>query len=201
MKNHFTPQCLSDRIAGCLVCTLRRLPDLYFRKDYIRRAIAVETVAALPGMVGGKFQHYKALRWMRPDHGITHTLLSETENERDHLMAMLAVGQPTRPDRVLVWLTQFAFVTAYSLGYILSPRICHRFVGYLEEEAIRSYGMFLAAIDAGHIKNVPAPAIGRTLWSLPDEATLKDMVAAIQADEMRHRDNNHHLSSQMKKKS
>ena len=31
------------------------------------------------------------------------------------------------------------FVTLFSLVYLISPKYCHRFVGYLEEEAVRTY--------------------------------------------------------------
>jgi hypothetical protein len=31
------------------------------------------------------------------------------------------------------------FVTMFSVAYMLSPRFCHRFVGYLEEEAVVTY--------------------------------------------------------------
>ncbi|OFW82837.1 MAG: hypothetical protein A2018_00330 [Alphaproteobacteria bacterium GWF2_58_20] len=199
MRNHYNPKCLSDRLSSCLVCLLRQPADLYFGKDYVRRAMVIETIAALPGMIGGKFQHYKSLRWMRTDHGWSHLLLSEAENERAHLMTMLAIGRPTLMDRILVWPLQFGFCVLYSLAYILSPRICHRFVGYLEEEAIRSYTFFLEEINAGHIRNPAAPGLAKKLWELPEHARLSDVIMAIRADEMRHRDNNHHLASQMGK--
>lgn len=32
-----------------------------------------------------------------------------------------------------------AFVTMFSVAYLISPRFCHRFVGYLEEEAVVTY--------------------------------------------------------------
>jgi len=31
------------------------------------------------------------------------------------------------------------FVNLFFIAYILSPRFCHRFVGYLEEEAVKTY--------------------------------------------------------------
>lgn len=45
--------------------------------------------------------------------------------------------------------------------YLLSPATAHRFVGYLEEEAVAAYTAFLGAIDKGQIPNVPAPKIAR----------------------------------------
>lgn len=31
------------------------------------------------------------------------------------------------------------FVTLFGFSYIFSPKFCHRFVGYLEEEAVKTY--------------------------------------------------------------
>ena len=31
------------------------------------------------------------------------------------------------------------FVNCFFIAYMLSPRFCHRFVGYLEEEAVKTY--------------------------------------------------------------
>ncbi len=31
------------------------------------------------------------------------------------------------------------FFNAYVLSYIIAPRACHSFVGYLEEEAVKTY--------------------------------------------------------------
>ena len=31
------------------------------------------------------------------------------------------------------------FVSMFWVAYFLSPRFCHRFVGYLEEEAVKTY--------------------------------------------------------------
>jgi hypothetical protein len=41
--------------------------------------------------------------------------------------------------RIMILLTQGVFFNAYLLAYLLSPKTCHRFVGYLEEEAVHTY--------------------------------------------------------------
>lgn len=78
--------------------------------------------------------------------------------------------------------------------YLLSPKLAHRVVGYLEEEAIHSYTLYLNDIDRGEIENVPAPAIAIDYWRLPKDATLKDVITVIRADEAHHRDVNHFAS-------
>ncbi len=52
----------------------------------------LETVAGVPGMVGGLWQHLTALRKMRDDEGWIRTLLDEAENERMHLMTFIEIA-------------------------------------------------------------------------------------------------------------
>jgi Alternative oxidase len=67
--------------------------------------------------------------------------------------------QPNAWNRLLVLAVQGVFFNAYFLGYMASPRLCHRIAGYLEEEAVVSYTHFLDAIDKGIIPNNKAPQI------------------------------------------
>ena len=83
------------------------------------------------------------------------------------------------------------FYNAYFFLYLFAPRTAHRVVGYFEEEAVISYTQYLAEIDAGRHENVPAPKIAIDYWNLPTNATLRDVIIAVRADEMEHRDVNH----------
>lgn len=58
-------------------------------KQWVTRAVFLETVAAIPGFVGGMHRHMKSLRTMERDHGWIHHLLEESENERMHLFIFL----------------------------------------------------------------------------------------------------------------
>lgn len=89
---------------------------------------------------------------------------------------------------------QGVFFNAYFLSYVISPKLAHRITGYLEEEAVNSYTEFLNDIDAGKFENSPAPAIAIDYWRLPKDATLRDVVFVIRADEAHHRDINHYAS-------
>jgi len=71
-------------------------------------------------------------------------------------------------------------------------------VGYLEEEAHLAYSDFLRAIDSGEIPNKPAPLIAKKYYRLPDDATIRDVVLCVRADECMHRDFNHMLSNKYK---
>lgn len=191
---HYKPHGISDRFALCLVRTLRFVADVFFAKRYGHRAVVLETVAAVPGMVGGLFQHLRALRRIKDDHGWIRTLLDEAENERMHLMVYVILAQPTLLERVVIMCAQVIFFTGYAVAYFFSPRTGHRIVGYLEEEAIKSYTQFLEAIDSGHLANPAAPLLAKEYWHLPEAATLRDVVLATREDEVRHRDTNHRFA-------
>ncbi|HSO44827.1 MAG TPA: alternative oxidase, partial [Rhodoferax sp.] len=59
---HHQPEGLRDRGARALVKFMRFFADTFFGKRYGHRAVVLETVAAVPGMVGGALQHLRALR-------------------------------------------------------------------------------------------------------------------------------------------
>jgi ubiquinol oxidase len=189
--NHHNPVGFFDRFALGFVRCLRFFADTFFAKRYGHRAIVLETVAAVPGMVGGMLQHLKCLRRMSDDRGWIRTLIEEAENERMHLMTFMEIAKPTMVERLLVLLVQGAFFNAFFLLYLISPKTAHRIVGYFEEEAIISYTNYLEEIDAGRHVNVPAPRIAISYWKLQPGARLRDVVLAVRADEAGHRDVNH----------
>nr|BAD51467.1 alternative oxidase [Thaumatophyllum bipinnatifidum] len=194
LKKHHAPTTFLDKMAFRTVRALRWPTDIFFQRRYACRAMMLETVAAVPGMVGGMLLHLKSLRRFEHSGGWIKALLEEAENERMHLMTFMEVSQPRWYERALVLAVQGVFFNAYFLGYLLSPKFAHRVVGYLEEEAIHSYTEFLKDIDRGAIKNVPAPAIALDYWRLPQGSTLRDVVMVIRADEAHHRDVNHFAS-------
>jgi ubiquinol oxidase len=81
--------------------------------------------------------------------------------------------------------------------YLFAPRTAHRFVAYLEEEAVISYTGYLDAIDAGELENVPAPQIAIDYWNLPADARLRDVVLVVREDEAAHRDTNHRFADEL----
>ncbi|WP_416336479.1 alternative oxidase [Dechloromonas sp. A34] len=181
-------------MAYALVRFLRFFADTFFARRYGHRAVVLETVAAVPGMVGGSLQHLRALRRMESDDGWIRTLLDEAENERMHLMTFLQIARPTRLERLLVVLVQGAFYNFFFVLYLISPRTAHRLVGYLEEEAVYSYTEYLAGVDNDTYANVPAPAIAIKYWQLAPDARLREVIIAVRADEAHHRDVNHQFA-------
>ncbi|TKW41099.1 hypothetical protein SEVIR_1G291700v4 [Setaria viridis] len=194
LTRHHKPKVLLDKIAYWTVKSLRFPTDIFFQRRYGCRAMMLETVAAVPGMVGGMLLHLRSLRRFEHSGGWIRALMEEAENERMHLMTFMEVAKPRWYERALVLAVQGVFFNAYFLGYLVSPKFAHRVVGYLEEEAIHSYTEFLKDIEAGKIENVPAPVIAIDYWQLPADARLKDVVTVVRADEAHHRDVNHFAS-------
>ena len=191
---HRRPEDTRDWVALGFVKFLRFFADWFFAKRYGHRAVVLETVAAVPGMVGGLLQHLKALRYMRDDEGWIRELLDEAENERMHLMTFVQIAKPTTFERLLIMLTQAVFYNLFFFLYLCSPKTAHRVVGYFEEEAVISYTEYLKEIDSGRHDNVPAPQTAIDYWGLPAGAKLRDVVLAVRADEAGHRDRNHHFA-------
>jgi ubiquinol oxidase len=194
---HHAPTDLRDRFALRLVKFMRIFADAFFASRYGHRAVVLETVAAVPGMVGGLLQHLKALRHIRDDQGWIRELIEEADNERMHLMTFIEIAKPSRVERFLIAATQLVFYNLYFFLYLLAPRVAHRVVGYLEEEAVVSYTQYLAQIDAGKVENVPAPQIAKDYWRLAPDARLRDVVIVIRQDEAGHRDKNHDFANKI----
>ncbi|KAI3842216.1 hypothetical protein MKW98_026006 [Papaver atlanticum] len=194
LTKHHKPTNMMDKFAYWTVKALRYPTDVFFQRRYGCRAMMLETVAAVPGMVGGMLLHFKSLRRFEHSGGWIKALLEEAENERMHLMTFMEVAKPKWYERALVIAVQGVFFNAYFLSYMISPKLSHRIVGYLEEEAIHSYTEFLKELDKGTIENVKAPAIAIDYWRLPADATLRDVVMVVRADEAHHRDVNHFAS-------
>ena len=196
---HRVPEGFGDKCAYAFVKMLRFIADTFFAKRYGHRAVVLETVAAVPGMVGGLLQHLSALRRIRDDEGFIRELLDEAENERMHLMTFVQIANPSMFERFVVMLTQAVFYNVYFFLYLLSPKMAHRIVGYFEEEAVISYTQYLNEIDAGRQENVPAPELAIDYWNLKPDAKLRDVVIAVRADEAGHRDRNHSFADTIQK--
>eukprot|EP00118_Oscarella_pearsei_P002962 m.12417 g.12417 ORF g.12417 m.12417 type:complete len:300 (+) comp24036_c0_seq2:39-938(+) len=203
---HYPPITRVDKAAFYAVQLLRFGFDVFSgfkfgernESKWLRRIIFLETVAGVPGMVAAMARHLHSLRKLKRDHGWIHTLLEEAENERMHLLTFLELKKPGIFFRLAVLFAQGSFVNMFFLSYLVSPKFCHRFVGYLEEEAVKTYTKCLEDLDDGKLKSwslMPSPPVAKTYWNLPDDATMKDVVYAIRADEAHHRVVNHTLGS------
>ena len=195
LQKHYKPENMSDRVALTFTKLLRLVADIFFKKKYGHRAVVLETVAAVPGMVAGMLMHLKSLRKMEDDKGWIKLLLEEAENERMHLMTFIQVAKPTSLERFIIIAAQLVFIVMYSIIYLVSQRTAHRIVGYFEEEAVFSYTDYLNELESGRIKDQPAPKIAIDYWNLPLHSTLKDVVRVVRDDEAGHRDVNHSFAN------
>ncbi|NQW81333.1 MAG: oxidase [Polaromonas sp.] len=196
--SHHAQTDFSDWFAWRTTRFLRMLADTFFAGRYGHRAVVLETVAAVPGMVGGALQHLRSLRSMEnDDSGWIQTLLDEAENERMHLMTFIHIAKPTRLERWMIILAQGIFYNLFFMLYLVSARTAHRLVGYFEEEAVFSYTEYLEGIDRGDYDNVPAPQIAIDYWKLAPDARLRDVILVIRDDEAGHRDVNHDFANQL----
>lgn len=171
--------------------------DTFFKERYGHRALVLETVAGVPGMVGGMLTHLRSLRRLEKESGDRiHELLAEAENERQHLMFMMEVVQPSRLERVIIVLAQFLFWHYYLVMYLLSSKTAHLMTAYFEEEAVKSYTTYLELIGKGRISASKAPLAAIEYYNLREDATIYDMILCIREDERRHSEANHRMSKE-----
>lgn len=197
IQRHVEPQNVGDSLALWLTMRMRWFADTFFAKRYGHRAVVLETVAAVPGMVAGMLVHLYSLRNMKDDNGWIKTLLDEAENERMHLMIFIQIAEPSRFERFIIFVAQALFLVFYTLLYVGWRRVAHRMVGYFEEQAVISYTEYLEQIDSGQVKNIPAPRIAIDYYDLDKQARLRDVVIKVREDEAGHRDVNHDFADKV----
>ena len=191
---------ISDKVAYGLTMVFRWFADTFFAKRYGHRAVVLETVAGVPGMVAGMWNHLRSLRKMQPDErGWIKTLLDEAENERMHLMIFIEIAKPNIFERLLIAIAQLIFWHFYLVLYIFFPGTAHRMIGYFEDQAVISYTQYLDEIKNGKVDNIPAPQIAIDYYKLKASAKLSDVVKKVRADEQGHAKVNHGMADHIKK--
>lgn len=182
---------MSDWFARSMTAFFRFFADAFFASRYGHRAVVLETVAGVPGMVAGMWVHLKSLRQAKTGYGpMIRELLAEAENERMHLMFFVEIAKPNWVERALILIAQLVFMAYYLVLYIVSPKTAHKMIHYFEEEAVRSYTSYLKEIETGKIADVPAPKLAIDYYDLPPDAKLSDMILKVRADEQGHADAN-----------
>ncbi|PHH63699.1 hypothetical protein CDD81_5571 [Ophiocordyceps australis] len=169
--------------------------------QWLIRFVFLESIAGVPGMVGGMLRHLNSLRRMKRDNGWIETLLEESYNERMHLLTFMKMCEPGWFMKLMIIGAQGVFFNSLFLAYLANPKVVHRFVGYLEEEAVHTYTRALHEIEQGQLPKwsdpkfqIPDIAIG--YWNMPEgHRTMKDLILYIRADEAGHRGVNHTLGN------
>mmetsp|Transcript_15845 Transcript_15845/g.24676 ORF Transcript_15845/g.24676 Transcript_15845/m.24676 type:complete len:460 (+) Transcript_15845:80-1459(+) len=206
---HVEPKTTSDKIAKAAVGVVRFLFDAVSmwntgeitQAKVLRRVIFLETVAGIPGFVAAMNRHFRSLRTFTRDGGMLNMFLDEANNERMHLLSFVRMRDPGMFMRGVVLGSQAVVGTGFLVLYAINSDFCHRFVGYVEEEACHTYTVIINEIEAApeardisEWRTQLAPKIARGYWHLGDNGTVLDMMYAIRADEAEHRDVNHVVS-------
>ena len=182
---------VSDWFAMSMTKFFRFVADTFFAKRYGHRAVVLETVAGVPGMVAGMWIHLRSLRRMETGYGPKiRELLAEAENERMHLMFFVEITQPNLLERWLVLFAQAIFWIFYFILYVFFPKTAHRMIHYFEEEAVKSYTEYLKMVESGEVENIPAPQLAIDYYGMKKSAKLSDLIKKVRADEAHHADIN-----------
>ena len=178
---------MRDVFAKSMTQFFRFTADTFFAKRYGHRAVVLETVAGVPGMVAGMWLHMKSLRKMKTGYGPDiREMLAEAENERMHLMFFIEIAKPNWFERYLVLLAQLIFMIFYFIVYVVDFRTAHRMIAYFEQEAVKSYTEYLRLVEEGSIENVSAPKLAIDYYSMKPNAKLSDLIKKVRADEEHH---------------
>jgi ubiquinol oxidase len=183
---------ISDAFALSMTKFFRFTADTFFAKRYGHRAVVLETVAGVPGMVAGVWMHFKSLRAMKAGYGEQiREMLAEAENERMHLMFFIEIAKPNIFERLLVTSAQIVFGLFYLFMYVFFTRTAHRMIGYFEDEAVKSYTEYLELVESGKVTNIDAPDLAIQYYNLGTNAKLSDLIRCVRADEEHHSETNH----------
>ena len=101
----------SDTFAKSMTMFFRFVADTFFAKRYGHRAVVLETIAGVPGMVAGVWLHAKSLRKMKTGWGpMIREMMEEAENKRMHLMIFIDIAKPSWLERWIVLFAQLIFI-------------------------------------------------------------------------------------------
>lgn len=186
---------MRDWSAKSMTKFFRFFADTFFAKRYGHRAVVLETIAGVPGMVAGMLIHLRSLRKMERGNGtMIQEMLDEAVNERKHLMFFIEIAKPNWFERLLIVIAQFIFWHFYLVFYILAPKTAHKMIAYFEEEAVRSYTEYLDLIESKQIEDVPAPQLAIEYYDLEKDAKLSEMIKHVRNDELHHSKVNHRIA-------
>ena len=189
---------ISDTFAFSMTKFFRLIADSFFLKRYGHRAVVLETVAGVPGMVAGVWMHFKSLRRMKAGYGEQiREMLAEAENERMHLMFFIEIAKPNIFERFIVLSSQLIFGIFYLFMYVFFTRTAHRMIGYFEDEAVNSYTEYLDMVKSGKVEDTPAPALAIRYYNLATDAKLSDVIRCVRADEQHHSKTNHEYANNL----
>jgi hypothetical protein len=110
-----------------------------------------------------------------------------------HLLVCMKMFDANIITRTLVVTAQLTMTPFLMVVYMIKPGALHRFVGYLEETAVHTYGNIVQHVETPgtHLHTswaaLPAPDIAKNYWALSPDATWHECLRHMLADEAHHR--------------
>lgn len=181
-----------DKIAFAIIRWIKNSAERRFVGRYACRAVALENIATVPGTVALWFDRSGVIRLAPTDR---QHICDEVATERKHQYTFERLSDRKWSDRFFVRFVKAIFSLAYGLAYLVDRRLCHRMVGYLEEEVCLSYTQYLTMIRNGTVSDRELPEDIKCLWSLSPAARLSDLIELARNEEAEHRDRNHELAN------
>eukprot|EP00887_Chlorella_sp_A99_P000819 scaffold5.g819.t1 len=138
------------------------------------------------GAVAALANHASSVLRNRPDNGWVHTCLANAECARVHGGILAMAARPSLPMRVLGLALQVALFFQFLPIYLLSPSVFHAYCGYRAEEQMFNYSQALKLIDTGRFRRwrgAHAPPLALSYYGLAPEASLRDALLRMRADE------------------
>ncbi|KAJ6703830.1 UBIQUINOL OXIDASE 3 MITOCHONDRIAL [Salix viminalis] len=151
VKKHHKPETTMDKFAYWTVQVLKYPTYLFFQeRRHMCHAVLLETVAAVPGMVGGMLLHCKSLRRFEQSGGWIKALLEEAENERMHLMTFIEIAKPKWYERALVFANSSRTWTMEVLRTRPAPAIAIDYWRLPPNSTLRDVVFVIRADEAHH---------------------------------------------------
>ncbi|KAK1932319.1 Alternative oxidase [Phytophthora citrophthora] len=171
----------TPRSSFSLLFDYRGLSSSLTPGDWLNRCLYIETVARASEMVVGIAHR------LRSQHSLNPGDIWPVENERIHMQIFLSMKQGGLGFQAAMLAAQSVFFPVFFLTYMVSPNTCHRFVDFVEQEAVKTYTYLLEDMEHGHLDEwcaITAPLIGRSYYDLPDDAKVYDMIKCIRAEKL-----------------
>lgn len=189
-KEHH-PHTISDYLARSMVGFSRSLVGSIGRNSFALRAIIANTILSSFSMVLANRLHHRAILRGLPEREAIEDLLCEASGTHFHIIVIRKFYVPTRFIRILLTIIQSISICFFRFVSCISFKTAHRTLGYMYEKSIFDYSTWIDSINDGNITNSAADLVAIKYWSLKDNASLTDTLAAIRDDNVKYRDYEH----------
>ena len=179
---HVVPSRVSDHVAINSVKALRWFSDKVFRERYIHRSLMLIGIASAPPLAVSITEHFRSL-WKGKPPSALRVAMGEAENHRMHYAVICEIAPPTIIDRIVMTILQIVQFFFFFVISAISPRLAHRMMGYLSEEATVMLTHMVNDIDVGKVIDVDAPALAVDYWGMQgNRSYVKEVIDQIASE-------------------